>query len=246
MLSVGFIHFAMCGPEHLARALTSLAQQDLDHAQTVFYDNNSGTDPDVTSALIEQHFPRGFDVAVWDCHGEASKTHPYSLNSLLSFLSQPLVFVTRSDYILAPDAVASMRQVANNALYSGEKPFVSGWCYQAAYDRREQPYPPYQIDGLTFDELIDKAKVPGHVFTETDQDAGVWCSLKAYWEACPLNEQLHAWGYAQSTWQRQLRNEHGVTMHTIPRELFFHQQHGSWARDHAVARQQYEQFGGGR
>ena len=250
MISVGVIHFNTCDAEHLRRALDSLRPQlTPDVSEVLIYDNNSDTPGIDMEIVIDETLSDNGTTnirAVFDRHGDPNKTHSYSVNSTLSLLEGPWVFLTRSDYILAPDALSSMLKMAKAMECDGLKPFVTGWCYQAAYNRQEKPYPPYDIEGLSFSELVHPAKVVGHTFAETDQDAGVWLSKKEYWQACPLNEQLTAWGYAQSTWQRQLRNEQGVEMFAIPRELFFHQQHGDWARDHELARRQYEQFGGGR
>lgn len=253
MISIGVIHFATCGAEHLRRSLESVRHQLVGFvagtvSEILIYDNNSGTAPVEIEEVIDDVLGDcGVTVkVVFDFHGDPNKTHPYSVNQTIALLTGPWIFLTRSDYILAPDALEKMWQSARALEFDGYKPFVSGWCYQAAYNRQEKPYPPYNIEGLSFWDLIHPAKVVGHTFTETDQDAGVWLSKKEYWEACPLNEQLSAWGYSQSTWQRRLRNEHGIEMYAFPRELFFHQQHGDWARDHELARQQYEMFGEGR
>lgn len=259
LISIGLIHFPTCGAEHFRTALTSLFAQEFEDPLTgwanvreiVVYDNNSGTYVDtlartvdsVCKSLAVQPEVRGKLRFVFDYHHDASKTHPYSLNATLAELRGPALFITRSDYVLHPQILTKLAAAARQATVAGLLPFVSAHCYQSAYDRQEQPYPPFAVTpSMTWADLL---KAPGYVFHETDQDAGVWLSFTHVLGSCRLNEQLTAWGYAQSTWQRELKAQ-GAEMIAVPEVLFFHQQHGDWVRDHALARQQYEQFGGGR
>lgn len=263
-ISIGLIHFPTCSIENFRLSLTSLLAQEFDPygllagwanvKEILIYDNCSGTAPDaihrvvneVCEVLAVRPETRGKIRYAFDMHLDPAKTHPYSLNSTLDQLAGPALCITRSDYILHPQALSKLATRAQEAVNAGQMPFVSAWCHQAAYDRQEQPYPPYVVPPWPTQTWYDlMAFAPGHVFTETDQDAGVWLSLKGVLGGCRLNEHLSAWGYAQSTWQRELKSR-GATMIAVPEVLFFHQQHGDWARDHALARAQYDQFGGGR
>lgn len=245
-ISLGLIHFKTCSVDNLRLALRSVASQDLSRvAHLMVYNNDSGISLESIAILLDEEFNhRRFVAIAHDTHGDPTKTHPYSVNRAFATLPGPGIFITRSDYILSPDAIPMAIEEAERMQAEGLKPFVTGLCYQSAYDRDERAYPDYgDISGKSFEELL---ALPGHTFGETDQDAGVFLTLKEYWRLCPLNEKLSAWGYAQSTWQRQLVNEVGVSMRALQRVLFFHQQHGEWDRDHGLARAQYNQFGEGK
>lgn len=252
-VTIGIVHFQTCQVLHFERAWWTVQWQSrigelVD--QILIYDNNSGSDPRTLHRLIADR-PTGVPVSiVVDAHGDPSRTHPYSVNRVVERVQTPWLLLTRSDYLLAPDALVTLMSEADRTEQAGFRPFVSGWCYQSAYDRQQRDLPPFDLDTLpwrtTFSVLVD-GRVPGFCFYETDQDAGVWLTRVSYLrEAGPMNEQLSAWGYSQSTYQRVLRARAGVTCVAVPRYVCFHQQHGIWPRDFAVARAQYNQFGAGQ
>ena len=245
MLTGIFIHFATVDDRCLQRSWYSFYRQDWAPGDRVLvYANNAPFPRDLVFDLPRR---AGLLACIVDQHGDPNRTHAYSVNRALDRVraagadDDELVFLTRSDYILAPDALAVLRE--SNEI---RPDFTSGWIYQSAYDRADRELPPFDIDQLNwrrnFDVLVN-GTVPGYRFHETHLDAGVWIAPLAGL-TLPLNEELSAWGYAQSTWQRQLSAS--LTMRTMNRYIAFHQQHGSWPRDHALARAQYDQFGGGR
>lgn len=250
-ITIGFVHFKTCSLLHFERAWTTVARQNVDFTERVLvYDNDSETDREALLATLDAMPVSPFLSVRFDTHGDLTKTHPYSVNRIVEQVETEWLLFTRSDYLLAPDAVPALWHEATTMEAFGLKPFVSGWCYQSAYDREQRDLPPFNIDGLPWRSdftILTSGAVPGYCFHETDLDAGVWLTKAEYLrEAGPMNEALSAWGYSQSTYQRVLTHKAGVTCRALPRYVSFHQQHGVWARDHTVARQQYNTFGEGR
>jgi hypothetical protein len=244
--SVAFVFFRSTDLSHLERAWYSLSQQDFTGVgEVIFYDNNTEfTEEEMVPVLMRHSMPVGVHLRA-DKHGDPTRTHSWSVNRSCQLATHPLVLFMRSDYLLTRDCLQSLR---GEYLRSERPVFVSGHCYQTAYDREAQPLPPVDLDAYpwrTEGAEILPGYVPGFCFHETDQDAGVWLAAKASMEAAGwMNEKLTAWGYQQSTFQRALRRT-GTECVTIPRYLFVHQQHGFTSRDFVLARQEYDQYGGG-
>ncbi len=238
-----FIHFKTVNRRCLDRAWYSFASQPWRSNDTILVlDNNSDESP--------QHWQQRLDALkpasrlMLSRHTDERRTHPWAVNTICKAAPDSLIFLSRSDYILAPSALADLSFQASR----GEGQFASGWIYQSAYDRDQKDLPPFDIDQLRWQDdwrvLVD-ATVPGYTFYETNLDAGVWaCERSALERAGWLNEDLWKWGYAQSTFQRALTNS-GTPCSTLPWHIAFHQQHGVWDRDHDAARAQYNEAGGG-
>jgi hypothetical protein len=139
----------------------------------------------------------------------------------------PDIFFTRSDYILSFDCLQRFRAfVADN---SKDKIFVSGWCWQMAYDREARNIDAHvDIEQYNWRHhgMIALLQHP-HAFRfhETNLDAGVWMTKKEYMEAAGwMNEGLVSWGYQQSTFQRFLDRQN-VRCIALQDYLFAHQHH---------------------
>jgi hypothetical protein len=73
-------------------------------------------------------------------------------------------------------------------------------------------------------------------------DSGVWMLPRALFDAAGgLNEELSAWGHAQTHFQYKL-SQMGAAFACIPRVLFYHPQHGA-ARDIDLAHSQLRGIG---
>jgi hypothetical protein len=245
-----FVHFNSLTLDHLDAAWYSVSRQVGQFERAVVVDNASGQWPlDVEGVLRRYpHPPLHFYPFQ---HRDPTRAHSWSVNMTCRDLARDAdwILFARSDYILAFDAVARMVEHAQVMLDDGKKPFVSGWCWQMAYDREAR-----NIDAVVDIEQYGwrQRGLPALLhhpyafrFHETDQDAGVWLTRRQYLaDAGWMNEQMTAWGYQQSTFQRQLRST-GVTCEAVQDYLFAHQHHYA-VRDFAKAADEYQRFGGGR
>ena len=250
-VSLCFVFFKTLDLRHLDAAWYSVAQQDFSTVNKVYFLDNDTPEDLFAIQEVLSRYP--IPVPLVFCsskHGQADRTQSWSVNHVCQLAEGPWLFFTRADYILDFRALQRMTFKAKTDESAGLKPFVSGHCWQMAYDREAANLHAYvDIEQYGWRERGMEALLEhpyGFRFHETDQDAGVWCTQKAYMaDAGWLNEQLVSWGYQQSVWQRDLRNKAGVTCSAIPDYLFAHQHH--WApRDFVKARSEYAQFGGNR
>lgn len=246
-VSVCFVYFKTLALQHLDAAWYSLSKQDFSQVNHVYFlDNNTDDDLFAIQEVLNR-YPLPVPVIFCsDKHGRSDRTQSWSVNRVCQMAQGPIIFFTRADYILAFDALALMVDRVRNSLAFDFKPFVSGWCWQMAYDR----------EAANLNEFVDveqygwreggMAALMQHPyafrFHETDRDAGVWCTLKAYLaEAGWMNEKLTSWGYQQSSFQTDLQRA-GVRCEAIQDYLFAHQHH--WApRDFTKANEEYARFG---
>ena len=248
-LSICFVHFRSLNLTHLDAAWYSLSKQDLTGVNGIwFLDNNSDDDPMEISKVLwryGQFWKTGTLHTEYNKHGDPTKTQSWSVNQVCQAAAGPEIFFTRSDYILAFDCLARMREEARNI----PRAFVSGWCWQMAYDREAR-----NIDANVDIEQYGwrERGMPALLehpyafrFHETDQDAGVWFTNKQYLaDAGWMNEGMVSWGYQQSTFQRALRREAGVQCVAVQDYLFAHQHHYA-VRDFEKAQREYREHGGG-
>ncbi len=257
-LLVACVHFNTVERVQTERALEVLARTLSDRpTDLLLYCNNAQVELHTIREKLGALYENGercFHMRVEPFQRVPAKTHPYTVNEVMKFAEAheyPYVLFTRTDYLLVPWAVDTLVGHYNEiATAEGPDPFVSGWIYQTAYDReqRDLPEPDYEAvpwwtsySGVR--AMVDV--IPGYKFHETDLDAGVWLTSVKNWRTiAQLNEEMTSWGYAQSTWQRQLKVA-GVPFSVIQDYVAIHQWHGIWERDHTKARQEYDQFGGG-
>lgn len=223
------VHFTTLTLTHLDAAWYSVSRQSFrDVARVVVLDNNSGSDRAAVAAILTR-YPIPVPIVVeYQTHGDPAKTHSWSVNRMLRDLATaPRVLFTRSDYILAFDALARLR--AYDEAHPTERLFVSGWCWQMAYDRDAQnidatvDIEPYDWRRRGMSALLQHPYA--FRFHETDLDAGVWFTQRqAVLNVGGLNEGMSSWGFQQSEFQRRLTRS-GVRCHAIPDYLFAHQHH---------------------
>ena len=251
-VSICFVFFRGMNLEHLDAAWYSLSKQDLAHVNAVYFlDNNTTYSVKEISTVLWRYpfWKPGQLFSTYDKHDNPLRTQSWSVNTVCQQAAGPWVFFTRADYILAFDALARMRAEILDRPTWDQRRFVSGWCWQMAYDREAKNIDAnIDIEQYGWRERGMPALLEhpyAFRFHETDQDAGVWFTAKDYLaEAGWMNEKLTSWGYQQSTFQRALRNN-GITCSALPDYLFAHQHHYA-VRDFDKARREYEQFGEGR
>jgi hypothetical protein len=251
MIDICFVHFRTLNLEHLDAAWYSLSKQDFSGVRNVFFlDNNTEYSPDsILSVLYRYPLP----CPLWlnfHKHGLSDRTQSWSVNTVCKAALSPWVFFTRTDYILAFDCLSKLWERAEGLTAQGLRCFLSGWCWQMAYDREARNIDAQvDIEQYNWRELGMEALLRhpyAFRFHETDQDAGVWLTKKenlarAGW----MNEGMVSWGFQQSTFQRALRNQAAVHCEAIQDYLFAHQHHYA-ERDFGKASQEYLNHGGGR
>jgi hypothetical protein len=256
-IDIALVHFRAVDLRYLDAALYSVCQQrDLSAVQslTVFNNDTTATDADLWN-LVDLHtanWPARISVhVVHDRHGEeAKRCHSYSVNRVmglrspsgLGWLPSEWVLFTRSDYILHHDTVRDFVAAADPV-----RGFVTSHAYHHALDERADQ----RIEGFrdieqhgwrTHPESTDilLTAVNGWLVDSSDKDAGVWLTRRRLWrEVGGLNEQLTAWGYQQTVFQKALRDA-GVAIVQLPKVYFHHMHHGGTFRSYDEAKRQLE------
>jgi len=255
-VSICFVYFKTLELRHLDAAWFSVSKQDFSYVNTVYFLDNSTDDDLFAIQEVLSRYPLPVPLVFCsDKHGRSDRTQSWSVNRVCQMAVGPWIFFTRADYILDFDAVTRMAGRARAMEAAGQKPFVSGWCWQMAYDREAANLNAFvDIEQYGWREKGMAALLPGpdgtgghpyaFRFHETDRDAGVWMTQKTYMaQAGWMNEKMVSWGFQQSVWQRVLQRSAGVTCHAIEDYLFAHQHH--WApRDFTTAHDEYGRFGG--
>lgn len=249
LIDVCFVHFRTLNLIHLDAALYSLSRQSFEGVRKIhFLDNNTlDSEEDIKQVLYRYNFPVPIN-SEFNKHGIAERTQSWSVNHICRDMTHDAdyIFFTRSDYILSFDCLQRLRWYILDR--SGKKLFVSGWCWQMAYDREARNIDAnIDIEQYNWREwgMAALLKHPyAFQFFETNLDAGVWMTKREYLEAAGwMNERLVSWGYQQSTFQRAL-GRCNVMCETIPDYLFAHQHHYA-ERNFDQASKEYSEHGGG-
>jgi len=237
-IDIGFIYFRTLTLDHLDAAWFSLSQQDLSRVgRVLFLDNNTNDAPAHIHQVLDR-YPLPVPVAFEsDKHGDPHRTHSWSVNHLARTVSAPLFFFTRADYILDADC---LHQFYDERIGAEQPSFVTSFAYHMAYDDRGDQ----RIDAFRDIEvhrwrergaavLLDE--VNGWRVDSSHLDAGVWLlDISEFNRAGGLNEQLSAWGYQQTVFQKTLRDQ-GTPVRCLPQFLYFHQHHAA-PRSYDLAR----------
>lgn len=251
-ISICFVHFRSLNLTHLDAAWYSLSKQDLTDVNGVwFLDNNTDDSVQAINEVLFQYpfWKPGTLHFESNKHGDPSKTQSWSVNRVCQRAAGPWIFFTRSDYILAFDCLARMRdEILKRPTWDWRR-FVSGWCWQMAYDREAQ-----NIDANVDIEQYGWREngMPALLqhpyafrFHETELDAGVWFTNKSHLEEAGwMNEKMSSWGYQQSTFQRIMRS-YGIQCSAVQDYLFAHQHHYA-VRDFSKAKEEYVRYGNGQ
>lgn len=247
--SICFVFFRGMNLAHLDAAWYSVCRQDMLHVGEIYVLDNNTDYSEAEIRAVLARYPTRVPVIVESVkHNDPTRTQSWSVNRVCQGAAGQWIFFTRADYILAFDALARMRAEILDRPTWDQRRFVSGWCWQMAYDREARNIDAnIDIEQYGWRERGMPALLEhpyAFRFHETDQDAGVWFTAKGYLsEAGWMNEKLTSWGYQQSTFQRALRRI-GITCSAVQDYLFAHQHHYA-ERDFDQARREYDQFGEG-
>lgn len=233
-VSICFVYFRSLGLSNLEAALYSVRQQK-DFAcvrELVVIDNN--TDDFSPELIYNLDFPVPVSLHSHK-HGDPLKTHSWSTNAAVRAASASWVFFTRADYLLAFDALEKFTTTVDAKPEEWDGFVTSrgchldisiGECEQLGWRRRGP-----QVFTAT-----------GTVYDYTPIDAGVWMARReSFNRVGGLNEQLTAWGHAQTHFQWKLARA-GVEFALRDEVLFFHPNHGG-AKDLDLANRQLAEQG---
>lgn len=246
-VTICFVHFRTTELIHLDAAWYSLSKQDFTNVNcVVFLDNNTLHDHEsIQEVLYRYPLPVPL-ILCFAKHGDLTKTHSWSVNTVCNLAPGPYILFLRTDYILAFDALEKLYKEAQKLHARGKRPFVTSHCFQMGYDANLS----------NTDDVVDIEKYgwrekgmsallchPWYVpFTNTDKDAGVWfTSFILLSDAGWMNEKLVSWGYQQSVFQRKLKSAGGYIV-SLAEYLFAHQHHYA-PRDFKQAEAEYNAYG---
>lgn len=244
MITIGVVYFRTTTLDHLDAAWFTVAQQDFTGVgSVVVLDNNTEDDPRAIVEVLDRYpipVPR---ILQFSKHGNPRRTQSWSVNEVARLTPTDWLFLTRSDFLLSPDCLATLAARRQANLDAG---FLTSYCHQMGYDatlsntdalaRHSQRDAPWRLDPRGAGSLVGQE--PAFYFHETHVDAGVWLTRRRYFgEIGGLDERMVSWGYQQQVWQRRLV-AHGVIVDQTPEYLFHHQHH--WAPRHpGVAAAEY-------
>lgn len=228
MITICLTYFKSLALANLRAALFSVRQQDLSCVKEVIVVDNDTPDArkDIWSAIAEQDFPVPVRLLMHK-HGDPLKTHSWSTNVAVRASVTPWIFFTRADYILEFDTVKRFTEVQQ------QKPaFITGNAYHLAVDVGVCETLPWRKAGA---QIL--GTMPGAEADYTVIDAGVWMLPRnAFDQVDGLDEDLTAWGHAQTHFQHKLYTD-GVWFVRLPGVRFYHPQHSA-PRDISLAHQQ--------
>lgn len=219
--------------DNLRASLYSLRKQSAIEqlAEVVVVDNSTDdSQPEIAAVLNEAAFPIPTRLLSFK-HGDKTKTHSWSSNVAIREAKTPWVFFTRADYILDPALLARSMQLAASRGH-GWDGLVTGDCYWLHVGVNSADVTAWRTAGARV--LRD---LPGAVASHTEVDTGVYLARRSAFDRVGgLDENLTAWGHAQTHFQWKLR-ESGTEICRIPEVLYYHPQHGA-ERDLALANEQ--------
>lgn len=256
MIDIALVHFRALDLRYLDAAWYSVTHQDLSNVRTIYVlDNDSHDSREDIKAVLDRYpvmLPTQV-VLLSVKHGdEALRCQSWSVNQVMGNVpptTNPAdwVLFTRSDYILHRDTARDFTDAVEGGTENGWRGFVTSHAFHHALDERADQrivgFRDIEQHGWRTDpqstNVLLKA-VNGWYVDSSDKDAGVWLTRRSLWrEVGGLNEQLTAWGYQQTVFQKALRDA-GVQIVQLPRVYFHHQHHGGDFRSYDVARQQLE------
>jgi GT2 family glycosyltransferase len=196
-------------------------------------DNNTDDDTaDIYQIIHECQFPVPV-IFRSEKHGDRNKTHAWSSNTVVKQVSTPWVFFTRADYLLAFDALRKF-VAAKNQKPEDWNGFVTSSGSHLALSVESCEVRGWRNQGPQI--------FSGDMYDYTHIDTGVWLARRdAFERVGGLNEQLSAWGHAQTHFQWKLHKS-GVEFVRVPEVLFFHPAHEG-EKDLSLAKRQVDAQG---
>ena len=232
MITICFVYFRHLTLAHLEAALYSLRRQDFACVlRLVVVDNNTGDSlADIQATVDSFDFP--IPVILYsNKHGDPTKTHAWSTNVTMRQAFTEWVFFCRADYLLSFNAIQKFWEITKDHStdwdgFVTSKGSYLGTLADCKLSWREEG--PETLTGLTYDHTVI--------------DAGVWLARRSSFERVGgLNENLTAWGHAQTHFQWKLYGT-GTQFHRIDDVLFHHMDHGG-EKDIHLANSQLAQQG---
>jgi hypothetical protein len=164
-------------------------------------------------------------------HEDPAKTHSWSTNVAVRQAYTDWVFFTRADYLLSFNIIEKFLGVVRNHPVSWDGFVTSKGSYLGTL---RECGTKWREEGL---QVLE-----GTVYDHTLIDAGVWMARRSAFERVGgLNENLTAWGHAQTHFQWKL-HQSGTEFHRIDDILFGHVDHGG-DKDISLANTQLVQQG---
>lgn len=233
-ITVCFTYFKSLTLVNLAAALYSVRQQDLSQVEEIVIVDNDTSDAEKAIADIVSALDFLVPVRLLSLkHGDVTKTHSWSTNFAVRCTGTPWVLFTRADYLLGFDLVKRFAEYIE--LVPEWNGFItSNGCHLGnGIDDCER----------TGWRQVGPRIFQGSVFDYTLIDAGVWMARReAFDKIGGLDEQLTAWGHAQTDFQYRLHRS-AVEFVRIPEVLFWHPAHGG-EKDIELAHRQLAERGG--
>ena len=228
-VTICLVYFKSLTLANLDAALHSVRQQDLSCVKELIVLDNNTLDDEVAILDVVESF--GFPVpkrVLSFKHGDRTKTHSWSTNIAIRESTTAQVLFTRADYLLRFDTLARMLAVAQDAFV------VGNGCHLANGVK--------DCDATRWRDIGPQI-FTGAEFDYTEVDAGVYLIHRdAFDRVGGLNEELAAWGHAQTDFQHRL-HQAGTAFVRIPEILFWHPAHGG-EKDIHLAHQQLAGAGG--
>lgn len=239
MLTICITYFKGLTLKNLTAALYSIRMQDLSLVkQVVLIDNDSDDDVNAICTVVnELDFPCPVKLVSYK-HGDSTKTHAWSSNIALQNVDTHWVLFTRADYLLSFSIVKKFVDVAQQHAYD----HIAKWNGFITSHGSHLQYDVEQANELGWRGHGPEGVLHGVVFDYTKIDAGVWMArTETFQRVGGLNEQLVAWGHAQTEFQHRMHLD-GVEFVCLPEVLFWHTWHGG-ERDIEKAHKELQDLG---
>ena len=237
MITICFTYFKSLTLTNFGAALYSVLRQDLSFVESIVVVDNDTPDlhEDIQGVLDVLPFPVPVTLRSFK-HGDSFLTHSWSTNAAVRLAETPWVLFTRADYLLDFDLLHRFVEIAGSRPV-GWDGFVTANVYHLAVDIEACLKTEWQSKGVGV-----LRGLPGAEADYTKIDSGVWMARRdAFERVGGLDENLTAWGHAQTHFQHKLYST-GTEFVRIPEPLFYHPQHAA-PRDLAVAHQQLGDLG---
>lgn len=237
-VSICLTYFKSLELTNLRAALYSVSRQDLSRVkEIIIVDNDTeASEVDIQTMLRQLAFPVPVLLRVAR-HRDVTKTHSWSTNEAVRLSTSPWVLFTRGDYLLDFETLSKSLAVVDSRPENWDG-FVTGNGYHLHVSIDECEATEWRQQGLG---LLRITK-PGVEFDYTRIDSGVWLARRSAFDRVGgLDEQLTAWGHAQTHFQHKLYAT-GTEFVRIPEVLFYHPLHGA-PRDIELAHRQLRDLG---
>jgi len=235
-ITICLTYFKSLSLANLEAALYSVRQQDLPRVgYIVVVDNNTDDSAESIQGVIDRlNFPVPVRLISYK-HGDPNKTHSWSTNVAIRQATTEWVLFTRADYLLDFNILLQFVGVIASKPKDWDG-FITGRVYHLHLDIAACNTVNWQYDSHRLLTL------PGKAEDYTLIDTGVYAVCRSAFERVGgMNENLTAWGHAQTHFQWKLYKS-GTEFVEIPDLFFYHPAHGGM-KDINVAHEQLQREG---